>query len=489
MNGHDTTQSPALAGARSEGSTPIDVSRLIDEQKIGPFTIKLVVLSFVIMLADGYDLLAASYGAPALIASWHIKPAELGPVFSASPLGMVVGSPLLGWLGDRHGRRMTVILGTLIFGVFSIFCAMATNVHELMVLRFLTGIGLGGMLPNITALNAEFAPQRARATLVVLMFMGVTAGSTLPAVVVAAVPGSSWQTLYWVGGVVPLALAVVLYVWLPESIKFLSLKQTPRARAALQRTVSRVRPDLTINEATVFFNSETRRSGVPVAQLFQDGLQFITPLLWVLFITNLTANYFLYSWMPVLFRSSGFSASQAALTTACYYIGGVTGGLTVSRFIDRKGLLPVAIVFALGVPAVACIGIPGLPQYAATGMVFLAGFCVLGVQLGINAASGLIYPTRIRATGAGWAFGIGRLGGIGGPMLGAWLIAMQLSTSQLFLAPAVPLAIGAVACLVLVKLCRIRFQGDRLGDSVPPARSAQDPSGLPPATPSGLKEV
>jgi AAHS family 4-hydroxybenzoate transporter-like MFS transporter len=450
----------------------IDVTRLVDEQRIGSFTIRLVFLSFVIMLTDGYDLLAASYGAPALITAWHVDPAALGPVFSASPLGMVLGSPLLGWLGDRIGRRQTVLLGTLIYGIFTLLCAGATSIPELMVLRFITGIGLGGMLPNITALNAEYAPKRVRATLVVLMFMGVTAGSTLPALVVAAFPHLGWQGLYIIGGVVPLILSIVLFFWLPESLKYLSLKDPKYARARMETIIRRVRPDLTISPETGFVSAETRRaSSVPVAELFQDGLHWITPLLWLLFGMNLTANYFLYSWMPVLFRAEGFSSSQAALTTACYYVGGVIGGLTVSRFIDRRGLVPVALFFAAGCPLVACVGLPGLPQIVVTAFVFLSGFCVLGVQLGLNATSALIYPTRIRATGAGWSFGIGRLGGIIGPMLGAWLIAMKLPNYGLFIAPAVPLAVGALACFVLVHLCRQRFHGDQLNDT---ASSPQD---------------
>jgi AAHS family 4-hydroxybenzoate transporter-like MFS transporter len=452
----------------------IDVTRLVDEQRVGAFTIRLVFLSFVVMATDGYDLLAASYGAPALIADWHVNPAVLGPMFSASPLGMVLGAPLLGWLGDRFGRRRTVILGTLIYGIFTSLCAAATSIPELMVLRFITGIGLGGMLPNITALNAEFAPQRVRATLVVLMFMGVTAGSTLPALVVAALPSYGWQGLYIIGGIAPLVLSVVLFFWLPESIKFLSLKDPKDARARIEQIVRKVRPDLTMSPDTVFVSSETRRSAaVPVAALFQDGLHWITPLLWLLFMANLTANYFLYSWMPILFHSEGFSSSQAALTTACYYVGGVIGGLTVSRFIDRRGLVPVALFFAAGCLLVACIGLPGLPHAAVTGFVFLSGFCVLGVQLGLNAAAALIYPTRIRATGAGWAFGIGRLGGIGGPMLGAWLIAMKLPTFALFLAPAVPLAIGAFACFALLQLCRRRFHGDQLNDVALSSQTSQ----------------
>jgi AAHS family 4-hydroxybenzoate transporter-like MFS transporter len=477
--------------------TIIDVSRLIDDQKVGSFTITLVSLSFAVMMTDGYDMIAAAYAAPALISDWHIKPAELGRVFSANPLGMVLGAPLLGWLGDRYGRRLTVILATLIFSLFTLLCALATSVNELMILRLITGIGLGGMLPNITALNVEFAPKGARATLVVLMFMGMTAGGTLPALVVAAVPAASWQTIYYVGGILPLLLAVLLYFWLPESIKYLSLKEGRKARAKLERTLLRVRPDLSLTPETVFISSEIKRAAVPVAELFQDGLKWITLLLWLVFVANLTANYFLYSWMPVLFRADGFSSAQAALTTACYYVGGMAGGLTVSRFIDGRGLKPVVMFFAVAVVAVACIGIPGLPAAAVTAMVFLAGFCVLGVQLGINAASGLIYPTRMRATGTGWAFGMGRLGGIGGPMLGAWLISLQLSTSELFFAPAVPLTIGGLACFVLVRLCRIRFHGDQLSDvaftahsamaapasamltELIPIRSDSDPHGIP----------
>ena len=444
-----------------------DVTRLVDEQRVGAFTIRLVILSFVVMLTDGYDLLAASYGAPALIASWHVPPSELGPMFSASPFGMVVGAPFLGWLGDRFGRRRAIILGAVLYGGFALLCANATSITELIVLRFITGIGLGGMLPNITALNAEFAPKRLRATLIVLMFSGVAAGSTLPALAVAALPGYGWQDLYVIGGIVPLALAVVLAIWLPESIKFLTLKNPKDAQSRIEQIVRKVRPDLTIPPGTVFISSEVRSTSAPVAQLFQGGLLLITPLLWSLFVINLLVNYFLYSWMPILFRAEGFSSSQAAMTTACYYVGGVGGGVIVSRFIDKRGLVPVTLFFLAGCVCIASIGIPGLSPIAVGGFVFLSGFCVLGVQLGLNAAAGLIYPTRIRATGAGWAFGIGRFGGIAGPMLGAWLISMKLPTSKLFLAPAVPLAIGALVCFALVQLCRQRFRGDQLNDMIP----------------------
>ncbi len=462
----------------------IDVTKLVDEQKVGKFTIQLVILSFIVILTDGFDLLAASYSAPALISAWHVPRTELGPMFSASPFGMIVGSPLLGLLGDKFGRRRVVIFGTLLYGTFTLVAATATSIPELIVLRFITGIGLGGMLPNITALNAEFAPKRLRATLVVLMFMGVTAGAALPGAVVALHPNFAWQDMFIIGGTVPLVLSAVLYFVLPESIKYLSLKKTDDAQQKIRAIVRRVRPELTIPQDAVFMTPEMGQAGkAPMAELFRGGLLPITILLWLLFVINLASNYFLYSWMPILFRSAGFSASQASLTTACYYVGGMTGGISISRFIDSRGVFPVAFFFVAASIFVGCIGIPGLPALAVAGFVALSGFCILGLQLGLDAAAGLLYPTRIRATGAGWAYGVGRIGGIIGPMVGAWLISMNLTTTQLFLAPSLPLSIGAIACFVLVYLCHKRFGGYQLNDiavaeqSAPVADAAQAGTG------------
>lgn len=443
----------------------IDVARLVDEQRIGRFTVGLVLLSFAVMLTDGYDLLAAAHGGPSLVADWHIHPADLGPVFSASPLGILLGAPLLGAVGDRLGRRRTIILTTILYGVFSLACSLANSVEMLIALRFVTGIGLGGMLPNITALNAEFAPSRVRATCVVLMFTGVTAGSMLPGLVIAALPEHGWRTLYVIGGIWPLLMAVILWAWLPESIKFLSLRQSASARAALLRTARRIRPDLELPQDTVFVTPEASTRGAPVTDLFRDGMGRITVLLWLLFVFNLAANYFLYSWMPIVFHANGFSTQEAALTSAFYYVGGVLGGITSSRFIDKRGLASVVVFFALGCPAVACVGLPGLPHAAVAALVFLGGFGVFGVQLGINAAAGLIYPTRIRSTGVGWAFGVGRIGGIMAPMIGALLIGLHLPMVQLFIAPAIPLGLGAIVAFMLAQLCRARFGNRRLGQA------------------------
>ena len=456
---HDTSDAPPAS---------LDVAVLVDEQRLGGFTLRLVALAFLVMLTDGYDLLAAAYAGPGLIATWHIAPSALGRVFSASPLGMLFGAPALGWLGDRFGRRRTVIAGTLIFSLFSFASAFARGIDELMVLRFCTGIGLGGMLPNITALIAEFAPRRVRATLMVLMFLGVTAGSILPGLAVTALPETDWRSLFLIGGIAPLGTAVLLGFLLPESIKFLALRGGGRASARIERLVRRLRPELAIPPGTRFIIAtvaEPAERGGPMA-LFTGGLALITPLLWLLFAANLMANYFLYSWMPTLFRAGGFSSTEAALVTDCYYAGGFIGGLVVSRAIDRVGLVAVLGFFIIACPAVAVIGLPGLSPAMVAVAVFAGGFAVFGIQHGLNATAGLIYPTRVRAAGVGWAFGAGRLGGIAGPLLGAWLIARHVPIMQLFLAPVVPLGIGLVGCALLLAACRARFGGNRLGGAV-----------------------
>jgi AAHS family 4-hydroxybenzoate transporter-like MFS transporter len=188
----------------------VDVSRLIDERRINAFNIKLVLYSFLLVLMDGYDITSAAFAAPFLVKEWGIaNMAALGPVFSASLLGVLFGSPFFGYLGDRFGRKVAIVGSCLTFGLFTLACIKAGSVMDLLYLRFLAGIGIGGLLPNITALNGEFAPRRIRATMIIIMFTGITFGGALPGLVSATlVPQHGWEVLFLIGGVVPIAAAV-----------------------------------------------------------------------------------------------------------------------------------------------------------------------------------------------------------------------------------------------------------------------------------------
>jgi len=453
----------------------IDITQLVDEQKIGVFNIKIIFLSFLIMLSDGYDLQAAALAGPGLVQSWHVDRAALGPVFSASLFGMLFGGPLFAYIGDRFGRKTAIILGGVLYGVITLIAARASSLNELLVLRFITGLGLGGLPPNCIALNAEFAPKRVRATMIVIMYLGVTVGSMLPAAVTAAMGQTyRWQTLFIIGGVVPLAAAVILFFGLPESIKFLVLHK--KSRKQIERLIAAIRPGLSVAPDAEFVIAEQRsqpNSKLMVTLLFSGGLAWITSLIWLLNVVNLMTNFFLHNWMPILFRDDGLTIRQMGIATAMYDVGGIFGALVVSRLLDKWGIKTLVAFFALGVPLVAAIGTPGMTVLVLGGAVFMTGFSIVGIQLGLNAIVGLVYPTSIRANGAGWASSIGRFGAILGPLIGGWLIAMHASVQQLFLAPAVPMAIGVVTAYALMLFCIQRFRGDRLDETAATRRSLE----------------
>ena len=447
-------------------SQVIHIERLVDEQKIDWFNINLLFWSFFAMFGDGYDITALSFAAPKLVHDWGLEPSSLGPAFSASLVGILFGAPLLGYFGDRLGRKTAIITGCLIYGVFTLAVMWASNLNQIIVLRFLTGIGIGGLLPNTIALSSELSPKRLRATLTVLMFTGITLGSGTPSVVSAwLLPHYGWEVLFLVGGAVPLVIAVCLFFALPESVKYLA--QFPGKRARLLRVARSLRKDMIIEEDAEFVHirNEEQSRGSGLRQIFSDGLALITPLLWLCFCTALMANYFLNSWMPLLFESIGVTPERAAIASGFYNVGGTLGGILISVLLDRFGFVVIAALFALAIPAIAALGIGGLSFPVLTLFATLSGVTVLGAQFGNNASAGLIYPTPFRSKGVGWAFAIGRFGSIGGPLIGGALIAAHIPMDRLFLAATTPMILGTLAALWLAKLTHVRFRGFQLDET------------------------
>jgi MFS transporter, AAHS family, 4-hydroxybenzoate transporter len=268
--------------------------------------------------------------------------------------------------------------------------------------------------------------------------------------------------LFLIGGVVPLAVAVCLVRVLPESVKFLALRGGRQRE--LVAIVRRMRRDLVIvdDAQLVPVHGEAVGDTTVKWQLFAGGLGWITPLLWVCFGTALMANYFLNSYLPLIFRDSGMPAGQAALAATLYHVGGTVGGLLMSVLLDRFGFVVIAPLFVVAAPAIAALGMVHMTFGALAPLAALAGFAVLGAQFGNNAAAGLLYPTPVRSKGVGWALGVGRFGAIMGAQIGAMLLGLPLW--QLFLAAAAPMLVGAVAAVVLVWLCYARLGGLRLGD-------------------------
>jgi MFS transporter, AAHS family, 4-hydroxybenzoate transporter len=446
----------------------VDVGRLIDAQPIRAFHVKLVILLFCVLISDGFDLQAIGYAAPGLVKLWHIDRSALGPIFSSSLVGMLIGAPLFGWVGDRYGRRFAILTGVFIYGVVTLAAAASQSQAQLLALRFVTGLGLGGVPANAVALIAEYAPRRVRATLIVIAQLGLTVGSMMPAVISGMFEARyGWRSQFVVGGLTPLLIGIALFLWLPESLKFMVVTRRPASK--IFQVANALDPSLDAAAGTTFIapvRAIAEAARFHVKQLFADGLAWITPIIWVLFISYLMINYFLHSWMPILFRDEGLTIGQTAVTTAMFDVGGIFGALTVSRMIDKRGVAAIAALYLLACPAVGVIGFIQHSVYLLGAAIFLAGFCLVGITLSMNAVAGLIYPTEIRAKGVGWANGVGRLGSISGPWLGAWLVGMQLPIAQLFLAPVVPLAVGFVLCVLLTRLCVQRFGGHGFHDAV-----------------------
>jgi AAHS family 4-hydroxybenzoate transporter-like MFS transporter len=429
----------------------IDIEAAIDARRFGWFDVNLLFWSFLVMVADGYDLAGLASAAPALATAWHLLPKAFAPALSASLFGILLGAPLFGSLGDRFGRKPAIIIGSVLYGLMTLAMSWATNLDQIVLLRFVTGIGLGGLMPNIIALNAELAPKSLRATLVVLAFTGITTGAGLPGAVQAwLIPSHGWPIVFWIGGLVPLGVACCLPFALPESVAHLALR--PDRRAKLFSTLRQLRPDLTIAEDMRFStasNPQTHRS--TIRQLFTGRLLWITPLIWACFATALMANFFLNSWLPLILQGNGLRAREIGVATLCYHYAGTAGGLLVSLVLGRFGFAVLAVLFLLGALATAAIGSPGMSYTGLVTTVMLSGFCIVGAQFCNNAASGLIYPTQVRSTGVGWALGVGRFGSIFGPIVGGLLIG-RVPLQQLFFLAAAPITAGLLASLALTGL-------------------------------------
>ena len=439
------------------GAGEIQVSRLLDERGLSSFQIRMLIWTVLIGIIDGYDIGAIAFAAPHLVQSWGISRHALGPVLSASNIGVLFGSALFGWVGDRYGRKTALIAANLWFGAFTFVAAYATDLTQLFWLRFFAGLGIGGVIPNMVAISAESAPRRLRATLAIIAVGFVPLGGAVAGFVSAAfVAHYGWPVLFHVGGVVPVVIALGAIFGLSESVKYMALHESQRPR--MVRLIAALRPDLKVSPEARFVIEDERQapSSNPV-YLFQNGLWLITPLVWLLFSLNLMGFFFLISWTPTLMAAAKLPQGVAALSGAALQVGGTVGSLTLCWWLQRHRFAAITILFVLAVPVVASIGFAGLTSVPALlAATFFAGFLVLGIQSGINVAGALIYPTSLRANGSGWELGLGRLGSIIGPLLGALFVG--LSVEKLYVWSALPFALGAIVCFAIHVLNTARIK-------------------------------
>ena len=433
------------------GGTPVDVAEFIDQQPVGGFQIGLLLTCAAVLFLDGFDTQAIGYVAPALAKEWGLTKAALGPVFSAGLFGLMIGALVFGPLADRIGRRKIIIFSTLAFGLGTLATAFVQDVGTLLAIRFLTGLGLGGAMPNAVATTSEFSPHRRRATMVMIMFCGFSVGAALGGLLAAAlIPQFGWRSVFVVGGLAPLVLVPILALRLPESVRFLAL--TGRAHQRVAELLTRINPGAAFAPGTHFSVHEPHLAGLPVLHLFRDGRTLATLLLWVVFFMSLLDLYFLSNWLPTVLNDLGASVSSAAVIGSMLQVGGVVGTFALGSVIDRFSFRALALVYFVAVFAVGAIGQLGHSVVFVTLAIFAAGFCIVGGQIAANALAATFYPTSIRSTGVGWALGIGRVGSIVGPLVGGALLTMKWSTGSVFMAAATAALCAALAAFLLSRL-------------------------------------
>lgn len=433
----------------------IDVRAVIDRSRIGGLQVLVLVLCAACLVIDGFDVQAISYVAPTIIAQWNISKAELGPVFSAGLIGMAVGAFILGSAADRIGRRPVLIGAVLGVAICMFVTAYANTAFELIVLRFLAGIGMGIIIPNAGALVSEFSPARIRVSLVMITSSGFILGGVLGGAVAAVlIPTFGWRSVFIASGLAPLVLGAVMLVVLPESPRFLIMKG--RRLDAARRSLARIDPTQQFTPDTRLIASEEPRKGVPLLQLFASGLGMGTAMMWIGNFMNLLCVYFLANWLPVIMSAAGYDGTQAVLAGTLFWAGGMVGNILLGWFIERRGFGPtLATTFLAGAMAIALVGQAVDSVTLARIAIVAAGLFVLGGQTALNALAAEYYPTAIRATGMSWALGVGRLGSILGPLIGAELLRHDWAPRDLFTAAALPALLTFTAIIGLWLLNRL----------------------------------
>jgi MFS transporter, AAHS family, 4-hydroxybenzoate transporter len=423
-----------------------DVGAFINNQRIGKTQILVMLLCASIMFADGYDVFVMGFVLLPVAKSFGVSPAAITSVFVVQSLGIAVGTFIVSPLADRYGRRYLLLASAVLLGVLTLATTQATSVSELITLRFLAGIFFGSLLPNAIAITVEYAPERMRATMVNWMFIGYTGGAAAGGAVAAfLVTTYGWQSAFWVGGLVPLGIAVILFVFLPESLRFCAQRNDRDPR--IPRLLHRMDPSLRFTGAERFVLNEQRATGTPVAALFRDGRAPTTALLWTGYFANILVISVIGAFLPTFLVAFGhLSAGYAAAVTSFYSISGMIASAIGGRIMDMLGTRRViTITFICGAVAIVLLGIIDLGSSWLYPVVFVVGAGVIAGQGGLHALSSMFYPTRMRATGVGWCLGAGRVGGMFGPMLGGLALAQHWTVLPSFLVIAVPTLIAGIA--------------------------------------------
>lgn len=426
-------------------TSAIDVQDFINRQRFSGYQWLILFLCFFIVAIDGFDTAALGFLAPVLAQEWHVSKAALGPVLSAALVGLAVGALVAGPLADRYGRKKVIVISVLLFGLGSLASATSWSLTSMTVFRFLTGLGLGAAMPNATTLLAEYSPDKRRSLLVTTMFCGFTLGSASAGFVAAKlIPAYGWPSVLALGGVLPLALVVVLMLVLPESVRFLVLKQAaPHKVAAILKRIAPLPAGALSFQLPEQVQADSKSS---IGAIFAQRMGVGTAMLWLGYFMGLMVIYLVTSWLPTLIKDAGLPIEKAAVVAAMFMFGGTSGAILMGWLMDRfKPHHVLTVFYLLGALFIFLMGRGAGDLNLLAALVFGAGFCMNGAQTSMSALAAGFYPTRCRATGVSWMLGIGRFGGILGALIGGVLLGAGWGFSTIFAVLAIPAVLAACA--------------------------------------------
>ena len=428
-------------------TNPVNINTVVDEAKFTPFHWSVLIWCLLIIIFDGYDLVIYGVALPLLMQEWGLSAVQAGLLASTALFGMMFGAMSFGTLSDKLGRKKTIMICVAIFSGFTFLGAFASNPIEFGILRFLAGLGIGGVMPNVVALMTEYAPKRIRSTLVAVMFSGYAIGGMTSALLGAwLVTDYGWKIMFYIA-IIPFLALPILWKFLPESLMFLTKKgETEKVREIVQK----IAPEQAIQPETTFKLNEPVAGGdAPLKALFQQGRTFSTMMFWVAFFMCLLMVYALGSWLPKLMIQAGYSLGASMIFLFALNIGGMVGAIGGGALADRFHLKPVlTTMFTLGAIALILLGFNS-PQMVLYGLIAIAGAATIGSQILLYTFVAQFYPTAVRSTGMGWASGIGRIGAIVGPVLTGALLTFELPHQMNFLVIAIPGVIAALAVFMV----------------------------------------
>ncbi|WP_416427267.1 aromatic acid/H+ symport family MFS transporter [Pseudomonas sp. App30] len=423
----------------------VDVKAWIDSRAISPYQWLVLALCSLIILFDGYDAAVMGFIAPALVQDWGLAPAQMGLILGAAMFGVALGALVAGPYSDRLGRKRVLLMSIFCFALFSVMCTFARNPYEMALLRFLTGLGLGAVMPNCVTLVSEYMPERRRGLLITLMYCGFNIGSGAGGFVAAGLlPVGGWKSVLLLGGICPLIVLPLLVWLLPESTLYMVVRN--HAQGSIGDILRRMGGAFA--EGTRFtLKTPALDKKAQVFKLFSNGYAHGTLMLWLTYFMGLFVIYLLNGWLPTIMRAGGLSLEKAAITAGLFQLGGTLGGLLVGSLMDhfksRKKV--IGLFYLLGMCCLLAEGIFGFGPTVLGMLVFVSGMCVNGAQTGLQAFSPTFYPTEMRATGVSWMHGIGRSGAIISSSMGGLLLGAFPGTTSIFIVLSIPALFAALA--------------------------------------------